>query len=328
MTCALLMLSACSPFTSEPIFTQQHAEEGALAADISFDGSLAVVSSVSRGVTVWDLTQRTQKYEWHYQAEEGDSAAGTAANLVTHIHISADNSHVVTADRETFTLWDTTTGEPSGFWRIDESHIRDVAVSNNGTAILVGRSNGKIMIFEPESGRRLEFLGHQEKINSIDLSPNGRFALSGSNDYVAYLWNTDSGQIIHTFTHPQRVTKVAIDDQGRFAFTADSTNNANIWNVQTGELISQLDIFVRQQIFTDAVFSEDGRWLLTGSPTRRINLWDVNSGKELAEWRVTPSETTALRTAVVNAVGFYNSTQVVSESSSGRAEFWEIADVE
>ncbi|WP_100642810.1 WD40 repeat domain-containing protein [Alteromonas facilis] len=320
LTLLILLLSGCGGAISTPESVTAHAQEGSMAADISPDGTLAVVSSVENGITVWDLQQQTARFEWHHQGE--------GENIVTNLHIAANNSHVVTSDRTAFALWDVSSGEPVGFWRIDESAIRDVAVSNYGNAILVARSNGKIMYFEPNSGRRLEFLGHQEKVNSIDLSPNGKFALSGSNDYVAYLWSTDSGQVIHTFTHPQRVTKVALDDQGRFAFTADSTNNAKIWDVQSGELISSLDIFVRQQIFTDAVFAENGKWLLTGSPSRRVNLWDISTGKEIQEWRVAPNEKAALRTAVVNAVGFINEHAIVTESSSGLAEVWRIPEHE
>ena len=310
------VLTGCSDVFKTPIETRLHSEDGAMAADVSADGQLSVVSSIGRGLTVWGLTSEQPKFEWRHQ--------GDGNNLVTNIHIAADASFVVTSDREAFALWSVSTGEPVGFWRIDESHIRDIAVSDQGLAILVGRSNGKVMFFEPNTGRRLEFLGHQEKINSIDLSPNGRFALSGSNDYVAYLWDTQNGQIVHTFTHTNRVTRVALDDQGRYAFTADSTNQANIWDVQTGQLISQLDIFVRQQIFTDAVFSDNGQWLLTGSPSRRVNLWSVESGKELSEWRVEPNPHASIRTAVVNAVGFVNESTIITESSSGLAEYWEI----
>ena len=64
------------------------------------------------------------------------------------VHISADKSYVVTADREAFALWSLETGEPEGFWRIDESSIRDVVVTNNGNGILVARSNGKVMYFD------------------------------------------------------------------------------------------------------------------------------------------------------------------------------------
>ena len=87
---------------------------------------------------------------------------------------------------------------------------------------MIGRANGKVLFFDPSTGRRLEFLGHQEKVNTVDISPNGQFALTGSNDYKAYLWSTQSGQIIHVFDHTNRVTMVAIDDQSRYLFTADS----------------------------------------------------------------------------------------------------------
>nr|WP_240612821.1 hypothetical protein [Alteromonas flava] len=311
-------LQGCGGVSSSAQSEILHAEAGSMAADVSPDGSLAVVSSVDNGITVWNLKTEEALFEWHHQ--------GDGVNIVTNLHISADNSHIVTSDRTAFALWSVESGEPIGFWRIDESAIRDVAVSNQGNGILVARSNGKIMYFEPNSGRRLEFMGHQEKVNSVDLSPNGKFALSGSNDYVAYLWSTDTGQIIHTFTHPQRVTKVALDDQGRYVFTADSTNNAHIWDAQSGTRLSSLDIFVRQQIFTDAVFSDDGKWLLTGSPTRRVNLWNVADGQEIQEWKVAPNEKAALRTAVVHAVGFINPQQIVTESSSGLAERWSIDD--
>ena len=38
--------------------------------------------------------------------------------------------------------------------------FQTLAVSNQGRGILVGRGNGKVMFFEPKTGRRLEFLGH------------------------------------------------------------------------------------------------------------------------------------------------------------------------
>ena len=181
-----------------------------------------------------------------------------------------------------------------------------------------------MMFFEPKSGRRLEFLGHQEKVNSVDLSPNGFYALTGGNDYTAYLWDTRTGQVIHTFTHSSRVTKVALDDEGRYGFTADSKRDARVWDLATGEEVSNLHYLARQKIFSTAVFSQDGQYLLTGSPAKRLNLWRVADGKEVQEWQVSPREGSRPQTAVVYGVGFANDNQVVSESSSGLAEFWQI----
>ena len=310
----LCLLSACYGPSSKPIAAFRHAEKGVFAADVSADASLAVVAGIGNGIKVWDLVNNELLYNLSQGSQENE--------LIGNIHIAADNSYVVTADRINFALWDLTVGEPVGFWRIDEASIRDIAVASAGQGILVGRANGKVMYFEPNTGRRMEFLGHQEKINSVDISPNGSFALSGGNDYTAYLWSTKSGQVIRRFTHPSRVTMVALDDQGRYAFTADSKKMARVWDVQSGEPISQLAITERQKIFTTAAFSEDGKHLLTGSPSRKMTLWEIASGKVLKQWKVEPREGTAPRTAVVYGVGFLADGNLISESSSGLAEIW------
>lgn len=311
-------ISGCTIPETTPTAQWRHAEEGAYAADISVDGKLVVTSGVSDGINVWRLGQDARLYTWSQQGE--------ANNMVLAVHIAADNSHVVTADRQAFAVWSMASGEPVGFWRIDESGIRDVAVTDGGRGVLVARSSGKIMWFEPATQRRLEFLGHTEKVNSIDISPNGKYALSGGNDYLAYLWSTDTGQIIHTFTHSSRVTKVALDDKGRYAFTADSQDKSQIWDIQTGEPVSQLQYIARQKIFTDAVFSDDGKYLLTGSPARRVFLWEVASGEKVDAWEVAARESVSPPTAVVYAVGFSGDGSVLSSSSSGLTEQWKMRD--
>jgi WD40 repeat protein len=179
------------------------------------------------------------------------------------------------------------------------------------------------MYFEPRTSRRLEFLGHQEKVNSIDISPNGKFALTGGNDYIAYLWSTDTGQIIHTFTHPTRVTKVALDDEGRFAFTADSQSKSQVWNVQTGQPVASLKYAARQKIFTDVEFSKDGQFLLTGSPARKVYLWDLETGEQVQSIQVASRESVSPPTAVVYGVAFLPNDNILSISSSGLAEEWQ-----
>ncbi len=308
------LLCACTPISDKADEMWRHAVDGAFAADISADGNLAVVSTIGGGIRVWSLDSLKPKYEWRQ--------SGDGANTVGMLNLAPDKSFVVSADRDSFALWNLQSGEPEGIWRIDESSIRDVAVSDMGRGILVGRGNGKVMFFEPKTGRRLEFLGHQEKINSVALSPNGFYALTGGNDYVAYLWDTRSGQVIYRFTHTSRVTKVELDDQGRYAFTADSKRGAFIWDLHSGNKISQLHFIERQKIFSSARFSADGHYLLTGSPGRNLILWDVTTGDKLQSWLVHPREQSTPPTAVVYAVGFRKDGKILSESSSGLAELW------
>lgn len=312
----LLSIAGCSKIETQPLQQYQHVVQGSYAAALANNGQFAVVSSITDGIAFWDIENNALLYQWRHQ--------DAAENLVFLLAISDDNSHVLSADQQTFALWRTSDGQNTGFWQTDQSTIRDIAVSNQGAHLLIGRSDNVVQHITLSSGRRLDFLGHTERINSVAISPNGRFALTGANDYYAYLWDTQTAQIIYRFPHPSRVTKVALDPQGRFAFTADSQQLAQIWDVQTGRRISTLQMHARQQIFSAATFSPDGRFLLTGAPTRNMVLWEVSTGRELQRWRVSPRIGSRPPSAVIHAVAFLEEQRIISESSSGLAEVWEI----
>jgi WD40 repeat protein len=313
----LILLTACQPLGQAPEKRWQHAVEGAYAANISNDAKFSVVSSIHHGISLWDLDKNALIYNWSQQQNSAD-------NLVLVADIADNNSHALTANRHDFSLWNIKNGQSEGYWSITESSIRDVAVANNGDYLLVGQSNGKVVHITIANGRRLEFLGHQEKINAIDMLPNGRVAISGSNDFVAYIWDTVSGQVIYRFNHPSRVTMVALDPKARYAFTADSKKSANIWDLKTGALVSQLKYFNRQEIFSAVQFSPDGTKLLTGAPSRKVSVWDIATGERLNSWRVLPRDDIRPAGAVVYSVAFRDNNQVITESSSGYAELWQV----
>lgn len=310
-------LTACSDSSSTPKKQSVHAVEGAYAADISNDGKFSVVSSIHHQLSFWDLEKNALKYTWAVGQDSAD-------NLVLAADIADNNSHVVTASKEAFALWNTTTGESEGYWKIRESSIRDIVIANDARSVLIGKSNGVVVHVNINNGRRLEFLGHQEKINSIDMLPNGRVAISGSNDFVAYVWDTESGQVIYRFNHPSRVTKVAIDPNGKFAFTADSKKDAHIWDLKTGKLISSLDFISRQEVFSSVRFSPKGDYLLTGSPSRKVSLWQIFTGQRIKSWFVSPRKDTRPAGAVVYSVAFRDNDHILTESSSGFSELWQI----
>jgi len=311
-----LLTAACTPTNDTPLLRWQHAIEGAYAGAISEDAKISIVSSVHHGISVWDLDNNALKFQWSQSQNSAD-------NLVLAIDIANNNSHVLTANRDRFSLWNLKTGESEGYWKVRESNIRDIAIANNGNYLLIGKSNGTVVHVTMANGRRLEFLGHQEKINSIDMLPNGRVAISGSNDFVAYVWDTQTGQVIYRFNHPSRVTKVALDPQGRYAFTADSKKSAHIWDLKTGKLISSLQYTNRQEVFSSVRFSPDGKSLLTGAPSRKVSLWDIASGNRTTSWRVTPKENIHPAGAVVYSAAFRDNDQIITESSSGYAELWQ-----
>ena len=88
---------------------------------------------------------------------------------------------------------------------------------------------------------------------------------------------------------------------------------------------SRLKFINRQEVYTAARFSDDGNWLVTGAPTRELTLWSVKTGEQLQQWRVTARKDTRPASAVVYSAAFINNQrQIISESSSGLSEVWEI----
>ena len=313
----VFFLQGCTPSAGEPLARYQHSIDGSYAGDISNDGKWSVISSIHHGISVWDLDKNALKYQWAQQQSSSD-------NLVLAIEISDTNSHALTASRENFALWNMETGKSEGYWKVRESNIRDIAISNNGDYLLIGKGNGTVVHVAVDTGRRLEFLGHKEKINSVDMMPNGRVAMSGGNDFIAYVWDTVSGQVIYQFNHPSRVSKVALDPNGRFAFSADSMKTAHIWDLKTGKLITTLQGTKRHEVFSSATFSSDGKTLVTGAASSKVSVWDIASGKRTASWHVTPKEAKRPTGAVVYSVAFSDNNTLLTESSSGYAERWKI----
>ncbi|TYK65272.1 WD40 repeat domain-containing protein [Colwellia echini] len=311
------LIAACKPVTEEPLHRWQLAVEGAYAGDISSNAKYAVVSSIHHGLSVWDLTQNQRLYNW---AQEQDSSD----NLVLAIDISDNASHVLTANRDNFALWNLTTGKSEGYWQVRESHIRDIAVSNGGDYLLIGKSNGTVVHVNVDTGRRLEFLGHKEKINTVDMLPNGRVAMSGGNDFTAYVWDSVSGQVIYQFNHNSRVSKVALDPHGRYAFSADSMQGAYLWDLKTGKRISSLQGTKRQEVFSSVSFSPDGKTLITGAASRKVSIWDISTGERLSHWFVTPKDANRPTGAVVYSVAFGDNNNLLTISSSGYVESWPI----
>ncbi len=227
-----LMLTGCEQ-SSQPNQQMTLASTGLLTADLSSDGKQAIVSSISQGIIVWDLEQNRQRWRW----KQSDSAD----DLVFITRFSEGNSHAVTATPDTFATWRLSDGQSQGYYSLPESRLRDIALSADGRYVLIGREDGKAEWLDTRSGRRLQFLGHTEQVNTVDLSANGRYALTGGNDYSAYLWDTRSGQVIWRFNHGGRVIMARLEPSGRYAFTADSSR-ASIWDLKTGKEVSRAAI--------------------------------------------------------------------------------------
>lgn len=309
-----LALLACEVKTNS-VGEWQHAAVGSLDAVISRDGNFSLVSSVNFGAAYWDLKNDQLIYQWRHNDNEQDA--------ILNLNLSPDGSRAITADKKTFIIWNTNTGQAYGYWEAP-ADIRSVAISNKGRYVLLGLGDGRAIHIDMNTGRRLEFTGHRnEAVASVDLSGNGLWAFTGGNDYRAILWNTKTGKPHQLFEHKTRVTKVKLDTTGKQAFTSGTLGNAFVWDLQSGAEIVKLNLKRREYVISAANFSNNGEYLITGAPGKDISVWDITSGKRIKQWWARTRRQGKPSGAIIYAVAFTPDDQfVLSESSAGYGEKW------
>ncbi|WP_087017565.1 WD40 repeat domain-containing protein [Thaumasiovibrio subtropicus] len=291
------------------------APEGAPSMALSRDGRFALFYSVEQDIVLYDLGSNQALARFGAQDPRG-SAVVTAT-------IADNPRYALTATQDNFAVWDLAWGQAEGLWSISDGVIIDADIASNGEQVLLGLTNGKAIYVNLGTGRRLEFLAHQEKVNSVAIAPNGRYALSGGNDKNAYFWDTNTGQALYHFPHRARVRQVALQRDGNYAFTADSEGNGFIWDLSNGEKVTELSISVRQQNFSSARFSDDGQFLVTGTPGRYVEVWRTADGKKIHRWQSAALENARPPSAVVYDVALDSQNRVISATSAGIVQAWQ-----
>ncbi|MGX9460032.1 WD40 repeat domain-containing protein [Shewanella sp. A14] len=305
------LLSACQPSPSKVMVLTTDAS---YSASLSNDANVAIVSTANNGVQVWDLAGPTMSYQWLQGKKENTSNVIDTA-------ISANKVFAATISSSSLAIWRLNDGSSVGWWSLP-SYAQNVAIANNGQT-LVGLVDGSVMSLSPQKNLLIQFLGHQEKVNSVSISADGQKALSGGNDGNVILWHSQTGQPIHQWQLNSRITKVLINDSGSLSFASDITGNATVWQSEPGTALSQLKIIRRQMNFSSARFVHNDQQLLTGTPSREIFLWQTDSGKKLGHWQVQLSKNSQNKGAVVYSAAMTEQGSIVSISSQGLVEYWQ-----
>lgn len=277
---SLAMLGGCDSGDA-PTLWKEYALSGAYSAAVSDKATYAALGSFNHGGSLWRLEGHERLYNWNHKAKDYSIIAATA--------FSPDERYAATANQQDLVLWNTTTGQPEGFWS-SPAEIMQMDLSPNGNFALLGLADHTAVYFDVKNGGVRSTFRHDARVRSVALSDDATLALTGSDAYKAKLWSVDTGELLKEVTFGNVVDTVAISPDKRFAFSAGSLDKAVIWDVNSGQTIHTLsniaDFFQKRVSYLSARFSADSSQLLTGSAAGLVQLWDVNSGNELRRWRV------------------------------------------
>lgn len=271
-----ILLSACSdgPTTTLPL-----AKQGLLSADLSADGSSALIGSIHHGGSFWDIDKKERLFNWNHQSGKMSSFRAVA--------ISKDGQRAVTCEEDTLVLWDTNSGEYKQFWQADD-RILSIALNDKGNRALMGLRDGSVSYFDLDRGVALNNFKHLAEVRNVGLSKDGLFGISASDDNTVKIFDLKIGKEIQSKTLSNQIKTVAISDSGQLAFATAQREDSIIWDIRTDEVLYKKHNRITN--YTSADFSDNEQYLSLGSFSGSIIRLDIKTGAEVNKWQAKPRQ--------------------------------------
>ena len=196
--------------------------------------------------------------------------------------------------------------------------------TSNCITIIDGNCRGsELVLWDTETGDRLETIKLDDKFLTLDFHPNGRSLAIGTDDGRLLWWDMHNG-IRQTYAgHEDSISSVHFNPNGDILVSTSLDNTAVLWNTETGEKLHTL--MPHDGWVYDADFSPDGQTLVTvgciGDIVEcdaQVVLWDTETGEIL--WQQDPQQN-----SIFSVVFSQNGQQILTGGFDTVIVIWDAA---
>lgn len=215
--------------------------------------------------------------------------------------------------------WDLETLAPVAAALQTEAPLHEVIFGPDGKTVLVLFGEGRLGIWDAETGRALWPARHHgnlaKTIFSAEFSRDGRFLVTAADDFTAQVWAVPSGAPVgRPLRHKKLVYSARFSADGLRVVTASADGTAQVWDTRTGRPTGPR--LRHRNVVRWAELSPDGRTVATASWDATAQLWDAARGRVLGP--------PMLHQGRVQSVRFSPDGRfVVTASSDGTARLWD-----
>lgn len=196
--------------------------------------------------------------------------------------------------------------------------VYSVAASPAGNVFAVGNEDGRIRIYDANSGSVIRTLeGHEDAVNGVAFSADGNTLASASGDVTLALWDVATGKQRHTLTgHTAPVLCVAFSPDGKLLVSGGEDDTLRVWSLPNGDLHRTLtgnEVAIRS-----VAFSADGSRLVSCNDDI-VHIWDTQKWTSVAKLT---GHTGNVRCAVFTP----DAKSVISGSEDQTVRIWDVAE--
>jgi serine/threonine protein kinase len=187
------------------------------------DGKHLLSGARDGTIYLWHLKAKGKPEEW--QARDGQ--------IVHAVAFSADGTRALTGgENKQAILWDVARGQKLKGLDVHRGPVRGVAFGPGANEATTACEDGKVRIWQWETGKVRELAGHDRGVYSVAVSPDGRRLLSGGADGTVRLWDAPSGTEVCKFPgHEREVNSVAFTADGRWAVSGGTDQTVRLWGL-------------------------------------------------------------------------------------------------
>ena len=168
---------------------------------------------------------------WRIGTPEVEQTLSGHSKTVTSISFAPDGSWLVSGSLDgSARVW-SVAGETRATVRFDSVGVQALAVSSDGSHVVLGLADGRLTAAETTSGAILGSLHLSRKgISAVDVAPNGKDVVIGDESGLVETTDMSSGKIARTFTgHSDRVLAITFAANENHIVSGARDNTVRLW---------------------------------------------------------------------------------------------------
>jgi WD40 repeat protein len=118
-----------------------------------------------------------------------------------------------------------------------------IAISPDGKTVATGQDDGRVAVWDRESGRQLFVLvGHKGPVTAVVYGPDGKDLFSGSSDGEVFVWDVAHARPTRKFSGSSPIIGFAVSPDGRSLLVRSADRKVKFWDLQTMQLLHEYSL--------------------------------------------------------------------------------------